>query len=81
MKAFGFLNFGHYAFGGQRGPSAEKIAKTHLEIAQAADEIGVNNASFRVHHFALQASATMPLLCAVSATTKNEVGTGGIDMR
>ncbi|GAA1201709.1 MULTISPECIES: monooxygenase [Brevibacterium] len=41
----------------------------------------MNNASFRVHHFALQASATMPLLCAVSATTKNEVGTGGIDMR
>lgn len=24
MKAFGFLSFVHYAFGGQRGPSAEK---------------------------------------------------------
>ena len=82
MKAFGFLSFGHYAFGGQRGPSAEKIAKTRLEITQAADEIGVNNASFRVHHFALQASAPMPLLCAIAATTKIiEVGTGGIDMR
>lgn len=82
MKAFGFLSFGHYAFGGQRGPSAEKIAKTHLEIAQAADEIGVNNASFRVHHFVPQASAPMPLLGAVAATTKIiEVGTGGIDMR
>ena len=57
MKAFGFLSFGHYAFGGQRGPSAEKIAKIHLEIAQAADEIGVNNASFRVHHFVPQAAA------------------------
>ena len=53
MKAFGFLSFGHYAFGGQRDPSAEKIAKIHLEIAQAADEIGVNNASFRVHHLSL----------------------------
>ncbi|EFG47183.1 hypothetical protein HMPREF0183_1447 [Brevibacterium mcbrellneri ATCC 49030] len=42
----------------------------------------MNNASFRVHHFALQASATMPLLCAVSATTNHiEVGTGVIDMR
>ena len=82
MKAFGFLSFGHYAFGGQRGPSAEKIAKTHLEIAQAADEIGVNNASFRVHHFVPQASAPMPLLGAVAATTKHiEVGTGVIDMR
>ncbi len=82
MKAFGFLSFGHYAFGSQCGPSAEKIAKTRLEITQAADEIGVSNASFRVHHFALQASAPMPLLCAIAATTKIiEVGTGGIDMR
>ena len=82
MKAFGFLSFGHYAFGGQRGPSAEEVAKIHLEIAQAADEIGVNNASFRVHHFVPQASAPMPLLGAVAATTKNiEVGTGVIDMR
>ncbi|PZP22005.1 MAG: alkane 1-monooxygenase, partial [Kocuria rhizophila] len=56
--------------------------KIHLEIAQAADEIGVNNASFRVHHFVPQASAPMPLLGAVAATTKNiEVGTGVIDMR
>lgn len=82
MKAFGFLSFGHYAFGGQRGPSAEKMAKIHLELAQAADEIGVNNAYFRVHHFVPQASAPMPLLGAVAGTTKNiEVGTGVIDMR
>ena len=82
MKAFGFLSFGHYTFGSQRGPSAEEVAKIHLEIAQAADEIGVNNASFRVHHFVPQASAPMPQLGAVAATTKNiEVGTGVIDMR
>lgn len=82
MKVFGFLCFGHYAFGGQSGPSAEKIAKPHLEIAQAADEIGVNDASFRVRHFVPQASAPMPLLGAVAATTKHiEVGTGVIDMR
>ena len=42
----------------------------------------MNNASFRVHHFAPQASAPMPLLGAVAATTKHiEVGTGVIDMR
>ncbi len=82
MKAFGFLSFGHYAFGGQRGPSAEEIAKIHLEIALAADKVGVNNASFRVHHFVPQASAPMSLLGAVAATTKHiEVGTGVIDMR
>ena len=67
---------------GQRGPSAEKIAKTHLEVAQAADEIGVNNASFRVHHFVPRASAPMPLLGAVAATTNHiEVGTGVVVMR
>ena len=82
MKAFGFLSFGHYAFGGQRGPSAEDMAKIHLDLAQAADEIGVNNASFRVHHFVPQASAPMPLLGAVAGSTKHiEVGTGVIDMR
>lgn len=82
MTAFGFLSFGHYAFGNQHGPSAEKIAKIHLKIAQAADEIGVNNASFRVHYFVPQASAPIPLLGAVAANTKNiEVGTGVIDMR
>ncbi len=42
----------------------------------------MNNASFRVHHFVPQASAPMPLLCAVAATTNHiEVGTGVIDMR
>ena len=69
MKAFGFLSFGHYAIDGKRGPSAEQVAKIHLEIAQAADEIGVNNASFRVHHFVPQASAPMPLLAPVMRTT------------
>ena len=63
MKAFGFLSFGHYAFGGQRGPSAEKMAKIHLELAQAADEIGVNNASFRVHHFVPQPRGSTRLRC------------------
>ncbi|WP_293770272.1 LLM class flavin-dependent oxidoreductase [uncultured Corynebacterium sp.] len=82
MKAFGFLSFGHYAFGGTRGPSAEKMAQIHLELAKATDEIGVNNASFRVHHFVPQASAPMPLLGAVAGATKHiEVGTGVIDMR
>ena len=51
-------------------------------IAQAAKEIGVNDASFRVQHFVPQASAPMPLLGAVAATTKHiEVANGVIDMR
>ncbi|WP_018296009.1 LLM class flavin-dependent oxidoreductase [Corynebacterium lubricantis] len=82
MKAFGFLSFGHYAIGNQQGPDAAQVLKDQLEIAKAADEIGVNNASFRVHHFAPQGASPMPMLGAVVGATKHiEVGTGVIDMR
>lgn len=82
MKAFGFLSFGHHAIGNQAGPDAKKVLQDGLAIAQAADEIGVNNASFRVHHFAPQGASPMPLLGAIAGSTKHiEVGTGVIDMR
>lgn len=82
MKAFGFLSFGHHAIGGQAGPGAAQVLQDQLAIAQAADEIGVNNASFRVHHFAPQGAAPMPMLGAVAGSTKHiEVGTGVIDLR
>ena len=32
MKAFGFFSFGHYVFGGQRGPSAEKNVTDGLNL-------------------------------------------------
>ncbi|RSZ64651.1 LLM class flavin-dependent oxidoreductase [Corynebacterium hylobatis] len=82
MKAFGFLSFGHYAIGNQPGPDAGETLKQALELAQAADEIGVNGAYFRVHHFAPQGASPMPLLGAIAGSTKHiEVGTGVIDMR
>ncbi len=81
MKSFGFLSFGHYALGNNK-PNATDMAKIHLELAKNADEIVVNNASFRVHHFVPQAAAPMPLLGAIAGSTKHiEVGTGVIDMR
>ena len=53
-----------------------------VEIGVGADEIGVNGAFFRVHHFAKQSASPMPLLSAIAARTSNiEVGTGVIDMR
>ena len=53
-----------------------------IELAEAADELGVNGAYVRVHHFARQAASPIPLLTAMAARTKHiEVGTGVIDMR
>lgn len=77
MKAFGFLSFGHYQIGQERS-----MLHQALELAKEADAIGVNGAYFRVHHFAPQGAAPIPLLGAIIGATKNiEVGTGVIDMR
>lgn len=83
MKAFGFLSFGHYGLGrGPGDPDARTSLRDALEIAQAADDLGVNGAYFRVHHFARQGAAPMPLLSAIAGSTSRiEVGTGVIDMR
>ena len=82
MKSFGFLSFGHYSLNGKRGPFAGEALRQQIELARAADEIGVNGAYFRVHHFAPQGSSPMPILAAIAASTKNiEVGTGVIDLR
>ena len=83
MRAFGFLSFGHY--GDVRGSStrtAGDMLHQTIDLAQAADEIGVNGAYLRVHHFAKQAASPIPLLTAMAARTERiEVGTGVIDMR
>lgn len=82
MKSFGFLSFGHYAPAGRRGPSGRDALHQAIELSVAADELGVNGAYFRVHHFANQAAAPMPLLAAVAARTRRiEVGAGVIDLR
>ena len=58
MKAFGFLSFGHYAnVPGSVTRTAGEMLHQTIEIAQGADEIGVNGASVRVHHFARQAAS------------------------
>ncbi|MGO3146081.1 MAG: LLM class flavin-dependent oxidoreductase [Leucobacter sp.] len=83
MKAFGFLSFGHYgAVPGSRVQTAGDMLKQTIELTEGADEIGVNGAYVRVHHFARQAASPIPLLTAMAARTKHiEVGTGVIDMR
>lgn len=83
MKAFGFLSFGHYGSGSAPEEyGAKEALQQAVDIGVGADEIGVNGAYFRVHHFAEQAASPMPLLAAIAAkTSRIEVGTGVIDMR
>lgn len=50
--------------------------------AEAAEEIGLDGAYVRVHHFAPQLASPFPLLAAIAARTRRiEIGTGVIDMR
>ena len=80
MKSFGFLSFGHYDSDGDL--DAGQMLRDAVDISVGADELGVNGAYFRVHHFAPQHSAPMPLLSAIAARTSGiEVGTGVIDIR
>lgn len=83
MKRIGFLSFGHWsgAHGSQTRSAADTLLQT-IELAVAAEEIGIDNASVRVHHFAPQLSSPFPLLAAMAArTSRIELGTAVIDMR
>ena len=83
MQRFGTLSFGHYGpLGGGRQLTAADSLIQAIDLAQGMDELGVNGAYFRVHHFARQQASPMPLLAAIAARTERiEVGTGVIDMR
>ena len=53
-----------------------------IELAVAAEEIGIDGAFVRVHHFARQLASPFPLLAAIGArTSRIEIGTAVIDMR
>ena len=83
MRAFGFLSFGHYMNAqGSQTRTASDMLRQAVDIGVGADELGVNGAYFRVHHFAAQQASPIPLLSTIAAKTKKiEVGTGVIDMR
>jgi alkanesulfonate monooxygenase SsuD/methylene tetrahydromethanopterin reductase-like flavin-dependent oxidoreductase (luciferase family) len=82
-KRIGFLSFGHWvnAPGSQTLTAADALNQT-IELAEAAEEIGIDGAYVRVHHFARQLGSPYPLLAAIGARTKRiEIGTAVIDMR
>src|SRR3954468_17480562 len=83
MKKIGFLSFGHWT------PTQHSLVQTasdallqSIELAVAAEEIGLDGAFVRVHHFARQLASPFPLLAAIGArTSRIEIGTAVIDMR
>ncbi|WP_289152174.1 LLM class flavin-dependent oxidoreductase [uncultured Salipiger sp.] len=83
MKKIGFLSFGHWSpTHGSQVKTAGDVLTQSIELAVAAEELGLDEAYFRVHHFARQLGSPFPLLAAVGArTSKIEIGTGVIDMR
>src|SRR5690554_879285 len=83
VKRIGFLSFGHWGdVPGSHTRTARDALLQSIELAEAAEEIGVDGAYFRVHHFARQLASPFPLLAAIGArTSRIEIGTGVIDMR
>jgi alkanesulfonate monooxygenase SsuD/methylene tetrahydromethanopterin reductase-like flavin-dependent oxidoreductase (luciferase family) len=83
MKNIGFLSFGHWNPSPQsKTRSAADTLLQSIDLAVAAEEVGVDGAYFRVHHFARQLASPFPLLAAAGAkTSRIELGTGVIDMR
>ena len=81
-KRIGFLSFGAWHPAGGLTNSASDALNQALELAIAAEELGIDGAFFRVHHFARQLASPFPLLAAIGArTSRIEIGTGVIDMR
>jgi alkanesulfonate monooxygenase SsuD/methylene tetrahydromethanopterin reductase-like flavin-dependent oxidoreductase (luciferase family) len=96
-KKIGFLSFGHWQpntppMGNRslRPPLPGSLVRTgrdalvqSVDLAVAAEELGVDGAFVRVHHFARPpARVAVPLLTAMAVRTRRlEIGTGVIDMR
>src|SRR5579871_3032066 len=81
-KRIGFLSFGAWHPAGGLTNSAADALRQTVELAVAAEEIGIDGAFVRVHHFARQLASPFPLLAAIGVSTSRiEIGTGVIDMR
>jgi alkanesulfonate monooxygenase SsuD/methylene tetrahydromethanopterin reductase-like flavin-dependent oxidoreductase (luciferase family) len=81
-KRIGFLSFGAWHPGGGSTHTAGDALRQTVELAVAAEQIGIDGAFVRVHHFARQLSSPFPLLTAIGVSTSRiEIGTGVIDMR
>ncbi len=82
-KRIGFLSFGHWQpIPGSQVRTGRDALVQSVELAVAAEELGLDGAHVRVHHFARQLASPFPLLTAMGMrTSRIELGTGVIDMR
>jgi len=82
-KSIGYLSFGHWSNSPySKARTASDSLLQAIDLAVAAEEIGVDGAYFRVHHYARQHASPFPLLAAIGARTSSiEIGTGVIDFR
>jgi alkanesulfonate monooxygenase SsuD/methylene tetrahydromethanopterin reductase-like flavin-dependent oxidoreductase (luciferase family) len=82
-KRIGFLSFGHWQpLAGSLVRTARDALVQSVELAVAAEELGLDGAYVRVHHYARQLASPFPLLAAMATrTSRIELGTGVIDMR
>src|SRR5881392_2458990 len=81
-KRIGFLSFGAWHPGGGLTHTGGDVLRQTVELAIAAEKIGIDGAFVRVHHFARQLASPFPLLAAIGVkTSRIEIGTGVIDMR
>ncbi|MGK5113625.1 LLM class flavin-dependent oxidoreductase [Geodermatophilus sp. CPCC 205506] len=82
-KRIGFLSFGNWQpIPGSQVRTGRDALVQSVELAVAAEELGVDGAFVRVHHYARQLASPFPLLAAIAARTgRIEIGTGVIDMR
>lgn len=83
MTKLGFLSFGNWmGVTGSRTRTGGEALLQGVELAVAAEEVGVDGAYYRVHHFAQNHSNPFPMMAAAAArTSRIELGTGVIDMR
>ncbi len=83
MTKLGFLSFGNWmGVTGSRTRTGGEALLQGVELAVAAEEVGVHGAYYRVHHFAQNHSNPFPMMAAAAArTSRIELGTGVIDMR
>ena len=70
-KRIGFLSFGHWQpIPGSQVRTGRDALVQSVELAVAAEELGLDGAYVRVHHFARQLASPFPLLTAMAMRTQ-----------